>query len=56
MFASLDEELLHISGSLKPGHTGSARWLDKYSEDVTMDSGVEKRKETEGEGELCTLH
>lgn len=25
---SLDEEILHISGSLIPAHTGSVSWLD----------------------------
>lgn len=32
---SLDEETLHITGSLIPAHTGSISWLDKYLADVT---------------------
>lgn len=34
---SFDEEILHIFGSLSPDHTGSIRWLDKKSEDVSVD-------------------
>lgn len=33
---SFDEEILHISGSLKPAHTGSIRWLDKKSKNVCL--------------------
>lgn len=33
---SFDEEILHISGSLIPAHTGSVRWLDKKSKNVCL--------------------
>ncbi|KAG9143795.1 hypothetical protein Leryth_011462 [Lithospermum erythrorhizon] len=29
---SFDEEMLHISGSLEPAHTGNVQWLEKNSE------------------------
>ncbi|KAJ8762194.1 hypothetical protein K2173_007349 [Erythroxylum novogranatense] len=48
---SLDEEILHISGSLTPPHTGSARWLIKHFEDDKTSSG--KRKEVEGELDMA---
>ncbi|KAK9065779.1 hypothetical protein SSX86_015180 [Deinandra increscens subsp. villosa] len=28
---SFDEEILHMSGSLLPAHTGNVNWLDKYA-------------------------
>lgn len=47
---SFDEEILHISGSLVPAHTGSIRWLDKHLEDVSQtDRSTKRRKESEGE-------
>ncbi|KAK3198195.1 hypothetical protein Dsin_021610 [Dipteronia sinensis] len=50
---SFDEEILHISGSLIPAHTGSIRWLDKNSEDVSLtDRSTRKRREGEGETEI----
>lgn len=33
---SLDEEILHISGSLIPVNTGSIRWLEKHSRDESQ--------------------
>ena len=33
-FCSLDEEVLHMSGSLIPAHTGSIRWLGKNLQDL----------------------
>jgi hypothetical protein len=36
-FCSLDEEILHISGSLIPANTGSVHWLDKYYVDAGTD-------------------
>jgi hypothetical protein len=33
----LDEEILHISGSLIPANTGSVHWLDKYFVDAAID-------------------
>ncbi|PSR99606.1 DNA-directed RNA polymerase I subunit RPA43 [Actinidia chinensis var. chinensis] len=45
---SFDEEILHISGSLLPAHTGSARWLDKNKGDWSCaDRSSKKRKESE---------
>lgn len=32
--SSFDEEILHISGSLLPNHTGSVSWLDKPAEEA----------------------
>ncbi|TXG66420.1 hypothetical protein EZV62_007695 [Acer yangbiense] len=63
---SFDEEILHISGSLIPAHTGSIRWLDKNSEDVSLTDrfkiepgllqlvirSTRKRREGEGETEI----
>ncbi|KAK4852781.1 hypothetical protein QYF36_027003 [Acer negundo] len=50
---SFDEEILHISGSLFPAHTGSIRWLDKNSEDASLtDRSTRKRREGEGETEI----
>ncbi|KAK3231770.1 hypothetical protein Dsin_003651 [Dipteronia sinensis] len=50
---SFDEEILHISGSLIPAHTGSIRCLDKNSEDVSLtDRSTRKRREGEGETEM----
>ncbi|KAL4571661.1 hypothetical protein LXL04_018424 [Taraxacum kok-saghyz] len=44
---SFDEEILHISGSLIPSHTGSVSWLDKHSEEAHTESNTKKRKEVE---------
>lgn len=43
---SLDEELLHISGSLLPKNTGSVRWLVKHSleDDELIDSSQKNHK------------
>ncbi|KAL5557911.1 hypothetical protein UlMin_034122 [Ulmus minor] len=51
---SLDEEMLHISGSLIPAHTGNIHWLAKHVEDgtVTDRSNLKKRKEIEEESVL----
>ncbi|KAK2660694.1 hypothetical protein Ddye_007227 [Dipteronia dyeriana] len=50
---SFDEEILHISGSLIPAHTGSIRCLDKNSEDVSLTNrSTRKRREGEGETEM----
>ncbi|KAL9449057.1 hypothetical protein AB3S75_011065 [Citrus x aurantiifolia] len=50
---SFDEEILHISGSLIPAHTGSIRWLDKKSKNVCLaDSSTTKRREVEGKSEM----
>ncbi|XAR61677.1 hypothetical protein NMG60_11016164 [Bertholletia excelsa] len=57
---SFDEDILHMSGSLLPAHTGSVRWLDKNTEVWSnFDRIIKKRKEGEGRGELqghdCTM-
>ncbi|KAJ6681062.1 DNA-DIRECTED RNA polymerase I SUBUNIT RPA43 [Salix koriyanagi] len=44
---SLDEEILHISGSLIPTNTGSVHWLDKYFVDAATDSNKEAKTEEE---------
>ncbi|CAL5383481.1 unnamed protein product [Camellia sinensis] len=50
---SFDEEILHISGSLLPAHTGSIQWLDKNLEDGShIDRSTKKRKESEGRREM----
>ncbi|KAF5180075.1 Dna-directed rna polymerase [Thalictrum thalictroides] len=42
---SMDEEILHISGSLVPPNTGSIKWLDHRKEDdVESERKVKKRK------------
>ncbi|KAI5590028.1 hypothetical protein POPTR_005G236800v4 [Populus trichocarpa] len=46
---SLDEEILHISGSLIPANTGSVHWLDKYFVDAAIDSNKETKTEEEME-------
>ncbi|KAK3040711.1 hypothetical protein RJ639_028001 [Escallonia herrerae] len=43
---SFEEEVLHISGSLLPAHTGNARWLDKNVQESQADS-TKKRKESD---------
>ncbi|XP_059636570.1 uncharacterized protein LOC132278723 [Cornus florida] len=48
-----DEEILHISGSLVPVHTGNVHWLDKKLEDRThVNRTAEKRRESEGRVEM----
>lgn len=42
---SFDEEILHMSGSLLPAHTGSVLWLSKNTSQI---DSPEKRKEIEG--------
>lgn len=50
---SFDEEILHISGSLLPAHTGNIQWLDKNLEDGShIDRSTKKRKESEGRREM----
>ncbi|PSS17162.1 DNA-directed RNA polymerase I subunit RPA43 [Actinidia chinensis var. chinensis] len=50
---SFDEEILHISGSLVPPHTGSVRWLDKNGEDWShADRSSKKRKESVGREQM----
>lgn len=50
---SFDEEILHVSGSLLPAHTGSVRWLNKNTEDLPQaDSNTKKRRVSEGDPEM----
>ncbi|OVA12630.1 hypothetical protein BVC80_9015g36 [Macleaya cordata] len=55
---SLDEEILHISGSLIPSHTGSIDWLDKHTEEGSqlerkICRSIKRERETEkGKAEL----
>ncbi|KAJ9186475.1 hypothetical protein P3X46_002044 [Hevea brasiliensis] len=51
---SLDEEILHISGSLIPDHTGSVGWLDGDVKNSTTESN-KKRKQPDGEIEVQEL-
>ncbi|KAI3427640.1 Auxin response factor [Psidium guajava] len=46
---SLDEEILHICGSLKPTNTGSIHWLDNNFEDISLTnrSGTKRKSENE---------
>ncbi|CAK7346238.1 unnamed protein product [Dovyalis caffra] len=46
---SMDEEILHISGSLIPANTGSVHWLDKHLVDAATESN---RKETKTEEDV----
>ncbi|KAJ6794700.1 Uncharacterized protein M6B38_230240 [Iris pallida] len=47
---SLDEEILHVSGSLVPPHTGCIRWLLKHGVEAPPDqSPKSKRKYRHGE-------
>ncbi|XP_076928450.1 uncharacterized protein LOC143592404 [Bidens hawaiensis] len=42
---SFDEEVLHISGSLLPSHTGNVSWLDKYADEDLVESYSKKRRD-----------
>ncbi|KAF8027707.1 hypothetical protein BT93_E0583 [Corymbia citriodora subsp. variegata] len=46
---SLDKEILHICGSLKPSNTGSIHWLDKDFEEISLidRSGTKREREKE---------
>lgn len=46
---SFDEEILHMSGSLHPAHTGSVRWLDKNMEDWSNADRITKKRKESGE-------
>ncbi|XP_008466500.2 uncharacterized protein LOC103503892 isoform X2 [Cucumis melo] len=45
---SFDEEILHISGSLVPSHTGSIHWLEKNSVEGSVSMSKKKMRENEG--------
>uniref|UniRef100_A0A5B6YG26 DNA-directed RNA polymerase subunit n=1 Tax=Davidia involucrata TaxID=16924 RepID=A0A5B6YG26_DAVIN len=54
---SFDEEILHISGSLVPAHTGNVCWLDKNLEDWSHnDRSTKKRRESEWREEMEEQH
>lgn len=53
---SLDEEILHISGSLNPPHTGSILWLDKKLEDASPSSRSTKKRRENGESREMQEH
>ncbi|XP_030475959.1 uncharacterized protein LOC115693123 isoform X1 [Syzygium oleosum] len=46
---SLDKEILHICGSLKPTNTGSIHWLDKIFDEISLidRSGTKRGSENE---------
>ncbi|OMO75368.1 Nucleic acid-binding protein [Corchorus olitorius] len=45
---SVDEEILHVIGSLMEAHTGSIRWLDKKSEETSeFDRSAMKSRDRE---------
>ncbi|KAK1322096.1 hypothetical protein QJS10_CPA03g02159 [Acorus calamus] len=49
---SLDEEMLHISGSLIPANTGCIRWLSKHvDEDSQMERNHKRQREEDLESE-----
>ncbi|OWM64254.1 hypothetical protein CDL15_Pgr018826 [Punica granatum] len=48
MVKSLDEEILHISGSLLPAHTGSISWLDKNSTEISTTDSRKRVNESRG--------
>ncbi|XP_026432686.1 uncharacterized protein LOC113330038 isoform X2 [Papaver somniferum] len=44
---SFDEEILHISGSLIPSHTGNVDWLDKHVEEGSQsERSIKRERET----------
>ncbi|KAF4357094.1 uncharacterized protein LOC115722449 [Cannabis sativa] len=44
---SMDEDVLHISGSLVPENTGSLHWLANHLEGFRVNDSVKKRKKNE---------
>ncbi|XP_026429830.1 probable DNA-directed RNA polymerase I subunit RPA43 isoform X1 [Papaver somniferum] len=44
---SFDEEILHISGSLIPSHTGGVDWLDKNAEEGSQSESRSIKRERE---------
>lgn len=55
---SLDEEVLHITGSLIPTHTGCVSWLSKHAvEDASRnDSNLKRHRERHVEDEAVDHH
>ncbi|XP_012073832.1 uncharacterized protein LOC105635366 isoform X2 [Jatropha curcas] len=49
---SFDVEILHVSGSLIPTHTGSISWLDGDVKNAITDSNKKKRTQPDGEIEV----
>ncbi|KAK8572583.1 hypothetical protein V6N12_028636 [Hibiscus sabdariffa] len=49
---SFDDEILHITGSLMPAHTGSIRWLDRNLEEISeIDRSATKSRDRESQGD-----
>ncbi|KAK9002698.1 hypothetical protein V6N11_060281 [Hibiscus sabdariffa] len=49
---SFDDEILHITGSLIPAHTGSIRWLDRNLEEISeFDRSATKSRDRESLGD-----
>ncbi|KAK8571242.1 hypothetical protein V6N13_103371 [Hibiscus sabdariffa] len=49
---SFDDEILHITGSLMPAHTGSIRWLDRNLEEISeFDRSATKSRDRESLGD-----
>ncbi|KAL3505380.1 hypothetical protein ACH5RR_035221 [Cinchona calisaya] len=45
---SFDEEILHISGSLLPAHTGCVKWLERHLEEWPQsESNIKRRRANE---------
>ncbi|CDP07419.1 unnamed protein product [Coffea canephora] len=50
---SFDEEILHVSGSLLPAHTGCVKWLERHLEEWSQsDSTIKKRRANEQNREI----
>ncbi|CAI9115724.1 OLC1v1016710C1 [Oldenlandia corymbosa var. corymbosa] len=53
---SFDEEIIHISGSLLPVHTGCVKWLEKHVEELSQsESNTKKRKAIKETGEVYAV-
>ncbi|CAI9116897.1 OLC1v1018179C1 [Oldenlandia corymbosa var. corymbosa] len=51
-----DEEIIHISGSLLPAHTGCVKWLEKHVEELSQSkSNTKKRKAIKETGEVYAV-
>lgn len=53
---SLDEEILHISGSLMPAHTGCICWLARHLEDGAVTERSKKKKRENEEESILQDH
>lgn len=53
---SFDEEILHIFGSLMPAHTGSIRWLDRNSDEIsTFDRSASKSRDRDWQADTTDV-